>query len=116
LRGRIKAVLALIEQKKYGEIAKEYMDPFWLARASASERIRSPPSKESSVDGLVDRMAKMNYFGSARFLKVLRRSLEAEPSWLLDGRAASFMEQAGSSHTAEFWVYFEGKWRISPET
>lgn len=106
LRSRIKSAITLIEAKKGREFVNAYLDPFWLARNAASEKC--------TIEELVNRMVKGKMH--ERFLKVLRRSLEAEPSWLLDGRVASFMEKPHNSTTAEFWVYFDGKWRISPET
>jgi len=109
LRSRIRDAKQLLDDDKHNEFFDQYLDPFWLARTAAGQKI----TVSQMMNGpLTDerRAATTDRFG-----KMLEASLKPEPQWLLDGRAASFMS-GHSSHTAEFWIYFDGKWRISPET
>jgi hypothetical protein len=110
LRACISEVMALIDKKEYKKFFYDYIDPFWLARGAAGGK--------ESVDELIAKVVNDPKTGETwmkRFKEVLERSLSMEPVWLLDGRVASFMT-GHNSHTAEFWIYYEGKWRISPET
>lgn len=111
LRKRMREAKSLLEAGKTEECFMKYIDPFWLARAAASSG--------STIDELFKKQINSGSAGakeiSARFGKTLDASLTLEPEWLLNGRAASFITNR-SSHTAEFWIYFDGKWRISPET
>ena len=110
LRSRIVAAKALLDEEDYRTFFDDFVDPFWLARSAAGE--------EESVETFAERLLgepRYTKFMAQRFGHVLTQSLKAEPRWLLNGRAASFMTDH-NSHSAEFWVYFEGKRRISPET
>ncbi|MCR9200548.1 MAG: hypothetical protein NXI04_18075 [Planctomycetaceae bacterium] len=111
LRQRMQEVRQLLQDGKVEQCLNEYVDPFWLARAAASSGW--------TVDELLDRQIladKQRAQGLAdAFLQTLRANREVEPTWLLKGRVASFI-RGGSSRTAEFWIYYEGKWRISPKS
>ncbi len=111
LRKRMQEAKLLFETGKVQQCLNEYVDPFWLARAAASS--------ELTIDQLLDKQIlgdKQRADGLATaFAKTIESNLETEPTWLLEGRVASFITKH-SSLTAEFWIYFEGKWRISPES
>ena len=111
LRKRTREALVLLDAQDLKSFFSEYVDPFWLARSAAGAGLTVDALFSELVARSPDEVAEM----MDRFQRVLRDSLELEPHFLLDGRAASFME-GHSSHTAEFWIYVDGKWRISPET
>jgi hypothetical protein len=114
LRASIRAAIAVLDDKEMRKFLKEHVDPFWLARNASGGKI--------SIDALIDErilsdtQRDRTEFMMERFRETLQSTLEQEPHWVFDGRAASFMDEGGSSHTAEFWVYFDGRWWISPET
>lgn len=110
LRKRTREAVALLDSEDLTSFFSDYVDPFWLARYAAGARV----TVDELYSQLLARPARTAEM-IERMKQVLRDSLELEPRFLLDGRAASFMED-DSSHTAEFWIYVDGKWRISPET
>ena len=113
LRKRISEAAELLNKADFKTFFHDYVDPFWLARATAG---RAPGSSvEQFLTETVLSNPQQTRAMADAFASVLKKSLTKEPKWLLNGRAASFLE-GRSSHTAEFWVYFDGKWRISPET
>lgn len=111
LAKRMAEAKALLDAGKVEQCFKEYVDPFWLARGAASS--------EWTIDELFDKQIlddKQHVDEmAAAFSRTIESNLKADPKWLLNGRVASFITKR-SSHTAEFWIYFEGKWRMSPET
>ena len=111
IRNRIVAAKALLDSGDHKTFFNDYVDPFWLARAAAGQEVSVDDLLTKQVIGDPNQIKAI----AQRFGQVLEQSLKVEPKWLLNGRAASFMT-GRSSHTAEFWVYFDGKWRISPET
>jgi len=107
LRKRMAEANQLLEQEKYKEFVNDFIDPFWLARYAGSG--------EMTVEQLIDLLVTKDPKSMKRFSNTITKTLKMEPKWLLNGRAASFITD-DSSHTAEFWIYYDGKWRISPET
>lgn len=112
LRKRITEAKTALEKDDLVGFFKSSMDPFWIARGVAGFKGDSVRTflQERILSDAKQKKHLVEVFG-----KVLQDSLEAEPRWLLEGRVASFMT-SNSSHSAEFWVYYDGKWRISPET
>lgn len=111
LRKRMAEAKALLDAGKMEQCFEEYIDPFWLARAAAGSGGTVGELLEKQILGDKQSTQRM----AAAFATTIESNLNAEPKWLINGRVASFMT-GRSSHTAEFWIYFEGKWRISPET
>ena len=112
LRKAISEAIALLEKDDLDAFFGQFMDPFWLARGAGSPN--GPTTDQLYAKFIRDDPERSKHFRE-QFGSTLKQSLTAQPRWLLDGRAASFMS-GRSSHAAEFWVYFDGKWRISPET
>lgn len=110
IRKRISGAIQLLEKKSYKSFFNDYIDPFWLARIGGISKI----SVDEVFAKFMNSPKRVEYI-DRQFIEVLKQSLKDEPQWLLNGRAASFME-GNNSHATEFWIYFEGKWRISPET
>lgn len=107
--------IALLEAggiEEYDQLMREYMDPFWAARIAAGANI--------DMDALYQRLSVFDpddfAFHVETMLSSIKKHREEEPTWLLDGRVAHFMELAGDSHRAEFWIWLDGRWMISPET
>tara|TARA_R110002072_G_scaffold238769_2_gene396191 strand:- start:41420 stop:41959 length:540 start_codon:yes stop_codon:yes gene_type:complete len=113
LRKAISGANALLENDQIDRFFEEYINPFWFAPVVGTPGTDTVDSFFSKA--VRDNPARRKDFVE-RFGRTLKASLQAEPKWLLNGRAASFMTRPNSHHTAEFWVYFDGKWRISPET
>ncbi len=111
LRRSISAAITALEEEKFDQFFDQHIDPFWLARYTGAPGDKTVDSVLAFLKDDPDQMKNL----SERYLKTLRSSLNQEPRWLLKGRAASFMV-GRSSHSGEFWVYYDGKWRISPET
>ncbi len=112
LRKSIAEANSLLEKDDLDGFVSRFIDPFWLARGAGSPDGRT--TEQLYAKFIRDEPRQREEFRK-RFEESLKKNLTAEPRWLLGGRAASFMT-GRSSHTAEFWVYFDGKWRISPET
>jgi len=111
LRTRIREALTALEKEDYRTFFSLYVDPFYLGRASAEEKL----SVEVAFDQLILQRPESTQRMAADFKRVLSTTQTETPQWVLGGRAASFMKDR-NNHTAQFWVYFDGKWRISPET
>jgi hypothetical protein len=111
LRRSISRAITALEDEKFDQFFDQFIDPFWLARYAGAPGDKTVDSVLAFFKDNPDQMKGL----TERYLKTLRSSLKQKPRWLLKGRAASFMV-GRSSHSGEFWIYFDGKWRISPET
>ena len=111
LRKHIREARALLKAGNHRKFFQDHVDPFWVARAAASMNVQVDEFLKKMLDENPDRRNAM----TERFAQTLDEIRNQEPMFLLNGRAASFMKNR-SSLTAEFWVYFDGRWRMSPET
>ena len=100
MRNRMTEANQLLKQEKYGAFFNDFVDPFWTARYAAGAG--------RTVEEFVGQVLKDNAESLQRFAVTITKTLKAEPQWLLNGRAASFMTDH-SSHTAEFWIYYDGE-------
>ena len=112
LRKRMRECEKLIKENKFEEFHLRFVDPFFMARAAAGGK-KTRTTREV-IEQIVQEANATDDI-SRILLKSFDKVLKMEPQWMLDGRAASFISNHNSSH-AEFWVYFEGRWRLSPET
>ena len=107
LRKRIKEVIALIDSSDLNKVTYEYISPYWIARVAAEGK--------KPVNEVTALFSKVSENKLKKSKKELEKSLELEPLFLLNGRAASFLGEI-SSHGMSFWAYIDGKWRILPES
>ena len=106
LRKSIQGAISLLEKDDLRGFFEQYVDPFWIARYSVNHTVDETYAVFTKRDDV-----------KRRFLETLSKIQDRQPWGLLNGRAANFIEPPSrSSRTAEYWIYFEGKWRISPET
>ena len=111
LRKSIQGAISLLEKDDLRGFFEQYIDPFFLARFSGRSTVHE--AFATNIEGNPNRAKGLK----EQFLKTLTEAQTQQPWWLLEGRAASFIKPGSrSSRTAEYWIYFEGKWRISPET
>jgi hypothetical protein len=111
LQKRMKEAKKLLDDGKLEQCLNKFIDPFWLARAAARS--------DWTIDELFDKQVRGDKERAGGLADAMATSIESNldkpPKWLLDGRVASFI--AGrSDRIGEFWVYFDGSWRISPQT
>ncbi|MEM9345584.1 MAG: hypothetical protein AAGB26_03090 [Planctomycetota bacterium] len=104
--------LVILESKEYKRFYEECVDPFWMARGVADAGMTIDEGWEQFFQKTNEDIE----FHSKLMLESIRKARESEPTWLLDGRVAHFIERGGDSHFAEFWVWQDGRWMISPET
>ena len=111
LRKSIQGAILLPEKDILRGFFEQFVDPFFFARFAGQSTVHE--AFATQIEGNPRRASGLK----EQFLKTLTETQDQQPWWLLDGSAASFIKPGSrSSRTAEYWTYFEGKWRISSET
>ncbi len=109
LQKRMRAAKDLLDAGNVHEWLNEYFDPFPAARGASKT--------EFTIDELFEKILS-DKARATRFItqhsEAIGQTLDKEPKWLLNGRAASFISEEHPRSPANFWIYFDGKWRLSP--
>lgn len=108
LHRRIKDALSALESDDYRKFFNEYVDPTILVRQAAAANTTVEAVFKKGILGESENTKVM----AADFKAALNRSSSSKPKWLLNGRAASFITDS-RGRSAEFWIYIDGKWRLS---